>query len=542
MRKHFCVLFRKKPVVPSFGTLFLCFLWNFFQTIPRFGGSLLKEKEWGIIFKEEKRNGVWNAWKSLFFFLFFCSSAQAQDSIYYRIGSSAVISTGETAPFWLHSNSFGLYSTASCASVSSVEIRRDFGQSRKETLHWIDYGFGLSGVARADDKGDDVFLHEYYAKVRMFNFLDLIVGARKEYFGCQDSILSSGSLLFSTNARPIPKITMGIEQYSAIPFTRGYIQIKGAVVHGWMNDERYVENTLLHHKYVYVKLGGKLPVNLHYGFNHAVQWGGTIPVFGKQPTGFKDFMHIFMGKNGTDKNNIHEYNNSLGNHILSQSLQFDVKTKNSKISVYWQNINEDPPRKFVWNTMNTPDGLWGISLRNNNFPYISGLLYEYLNTTDQSGPYHDKDGIIYGGNDCYFFNGIYQSGWAYFARTIGTPFITPPVKNTNGTYSAYNNRTKVHHFGTNGSIFGYRYKFLTSLSKSYGTYSTPFPKTMKCTSMLLEVNKIFPQWWNLELTCSLAADFGKIPVVNMNTIQSGGNTFGVCLSVRKSGILFKNMN
>ncbi|MDO9153042.1 MAG: hypothetical protein Q7U47_04935, partial [Paludibacter sp.] len=45
------------------------------------------------------------------------------------------------------------------------------------------------------------------------------------------------------------------------------------------------------------------------------------------------------------------------------------------------------------------DGLFGFSVKNKKFPVIQGFLYEYLTTTDQSGPYHDKDGMIYGGND-----------------------------------------------------------------------------------------------------------------------------------------------
>lgn len=478
--------------------------------------------------------GTWGGF--LFILLVLTVSSYAQDSLYYQVGTAGILSSGETAPFWLHSNQFGRYSMSPFSSTTFAEVGKDFRNNGR----WYDYGFKANGILRFDDRGAEVYMHEYYAKFRGFGFLDLVVGAREEYLGCQDSILSGGGFLFSTNARPMPKITVGIEQYTGIPFTKGYVQIKGALVHGWMNDPRYVSNTWLHHKYIYIKLGGKLPVNLHYGLNHAAQWGGTHPTYGKMASGFDDYLRIFVGKSGTDSDNSNEYNNAQGNHIVSQSLQLDFKIAGFNLSAYWQNLHEDPPIKYMYKTMNIADGLWGVSLKSNRIPYISGILYEFLNTTDQSGPYHDKDGIIYGGADSYLWNSIYQSGWSFFSRTIGTPFISPAVKSSSGTYYPVNNRLQVHHAGAYGDIHGFRYKALVSVSKSYGTYSRPLPDSpMTCTSVFLEVNKTVPQWFNLEFACALSADFGEIPAVNHNTLQAGGNSFGVCLSVRKRGTIFK---
>ncbi len=459
----------------------------------------------------------------------------AQDSICYKVETSAVISSGQTAPFWLHSNRYGKYSMSPFSSTTLAEVGKDFRNNGR----WYDYGFKASALFRFDPHGANFYLHEYYAKFRGFNFFDIVIGAREEHLGCQDSILSSGGFLFSNNARPMPKITIGIEQYTGIPFTKDYVQIKGALVHGWMNDPRYTLNTWLHHKYLYVKLGGRLPVNFHYGLNHVAQWGGISPRYGKMAYGFDDYLRIFMGKSGTDSNNSNEYNNSQGNHIVSQSMQLDLKISGYTVSAYWQNLHEDPPLKYMYKTMNIADGLWGISIKSDRLPYISGILYEYLNTTDQSGPYHDKDGIIYGGFDSYFSNSIYRSGWTYFSRIIGTPFITPPIKTDAGDYYAYNNRVQVHHAGAHGNIHGFNYKALVSFSKSYGTYTSPFKHPMKCTSILLEIEKTVPQWFGLEFACSLAADFGEMPAVNTNVLQTGGNSFGICLSIRKTGTIFK---
>jgi hypothetical protein len=256
------------------------------------------------------------------------------------------------------------------------------------------------------------------------------------------------------------------------------------------------------------------------------QWGGSI-LNSQQPSSFTDYFRIVMGSSGGSSAIESEQINALGNHIISQSMKVDYRISDFMISGYWQNISEDSP-KFMMNTMNKPDGIWGISIRNNKFPIIKGLVYEYLNSTDQSGPFHDKDGIVYGGADNYFNNGVYQNGWTYFSRTIGTPFITSPLYDKNGGVSVVNNRVQVHHVGLEGDVYGYKYKALCSLSKNYGSYGAPYPEMIRNASMLLEVKKQFSKLSNIEIGCSIGADVGKL----------FGNSLGCLVSVRKRGSLF----
>jgi len=263
--------------------------------------------------------------------------------------------------------------------------------------------------------------------------------------------------------------------------------------------------------------------------DHVAQWGGVVPVYGQQPSNFDAFRSIFFVNAGRSNATTNDQLNALGNHIISQSMKLDIVLSDYKISGYWQNISEDGPVRIMWNAMNKADGLWGVSVRNSRFPFIKGILYEYLQTTDQSGPYHDKDGIIYGGTDNYFNNGIYQNGWTYFSRTIGTPFISSPIYNKDGQVSITNNRVEVHHLGIEGDISGYRYKFLSSFSKNYGSYTNPFPEMIPNTSLLVEVNKQFQKLSNIEIGCSLGGDFGKLY----------GNSVGCLFSIRKTGELFK---
>jgi len=458
-------------------------------------------------------------------FLFILTSpvVAQNDTIRYDVGIIGVTSTGAYSPFWLQSKEYGKISSAATSADMMVGVYKDFG----EKTRLFDYGFKADLLLLQRVTKTSAYFHELYFKTRLSVF-DFIVGAREEHLGNQDSTLSCGGFMFSENARPMPKITLGIEHFTAVPFTYGFLEVKGAIAHGWFTDNIAVSNLYLHHKYLYGRVGGRLPVHFQYGLDHVAQWGGNVPGIGQQPAGLRDFISIFLIKKGGKTATMNDQLNALGNHIISQSMKLDVDVSDYKISAYWQDLSEDGPVRKIWDTMNLPDGLWGLSVRNKNFPFIKGILYEYLNTTDQSGPYHDKDGLIYGGADSYFNNGIYQNGWTYYSRTIGTPFISSPLYNKDGAVSVVNNRVQVHHFGMEGDVSGYSYKMLASFSKNYGSYSTPYPNMIRNTSMLLEVNKQFPALSNIQCGVSVGADFGKLY----------GNSVGCMFSIRKTGDLF----
>ena len=453
--------------------------------------------------------------------LFFISpvllSAQ-NDTIKYDVSLLGVASSGTYSPFWINSKQYGKISDKPFSTDILVGIYKDF--NKKSTL--FDYGFKANALLQTDNIQSNVYFHELYAKVR-FSVLDLVVGAREEHLGNQDSTLSCGGFLFSQNARPMPKITFGIEHFTAVPYTFGFLEIKGALTHGWFTDNSNAQNVFLHHKYGYFRLGGRLPVHFQYGLDHVAQWGGFIQGIGQQPTSLQAYKTIFFGKSGGSDALVTDQINALGNHIISQSMKLEANVFDFQMSLYWQDISEDPPIKLMWNTMNRYDGLVGFSIRNKNFPIVKGILYEFLNTQNQSGPFHDQDGIVYGGNDSYFSNGVYSSGWSYFSRTIGTPFI---FNKYNEKYIQVNNRVQVHHFGVEGEVSGYQYKAMSSFSKNYGTYSQPI--NIENTSVQLDVKKHFPKLSNIELGLTLGADFGKLY----------GNSVGALFSIRKTGDLF----
>lgn len=447
----------------------------------------------------------------------FVASQSSIRNTSYRLELMGTTSSDGKSAFWLQNNQNGTVAFQPHSAHFSAGLSKQADTENRI----FDYGFKVDAQAMVSDK-----LHFYFpelyvnARLKMF---ELKAGRSVEVFGNQDSILSSGGLLFSQNALPIPSISAGIPQFTTVPFTFNLIEIKGALIHGYFTDNILAKNMLLHHKYAYLRIGGSLPIKLQYGLHHVAQWGGSVPDFGQQPIGLKNYLRVFFAKEGGDDAVVYDQINVLGNHLASQNLKLELTLPHFQLDAYWQNLSEDGPIRFITYAVNRSDGLWGVALKSNRFPAVKRILYEYVNTTDQSGPYHDKDGIVYGGDDSYFTNGIYQSGWTYFSRTIGTPFITSPIYS--GDFSITNNRVKVHHIGINGEIEKVNYKILLSFTKNYGSYSLPYEQMKTGNMFLVELNRKFPFLSNVETSVSLAVDRGSMY----------GNNTGVMIKIKKVG-------
>lgn len=449
------------------------------------------------------------------------SADMEADSLKYGACLTAVTSTGDYAPFWLQTNRGGAFAWQPHSGNISIYAGKDATRPNR----WYDYDFGIELTGQVHTQGGTGFLQQLYGHVRLYVF-DITVGIKPVSWGNQDSELSGGGFLFSQNAHPIPRITIGIDRYTPFPFTYGYLEVKGGITHGWFADNVYVSHSYLHHKFVGVQIGGKLPVNINYEFHHAAQWGGTSPIYGALGSSFNDWKNVFLVRSGGVMSN--DQLNAYGNHIGSQNLGLDIKWKDWKISAYWQNIFEDGPVKPIWSAMNISDGLWGLTVSQTKWPFIGKICYEFLQTTDQSGPFHDRDGLVFGGDDNYFRNSVYRNGWNYFRRTIGTPFITSPLYNADGTIYTLNNRVKAHYFAIKGDIYGFGYRAVASYVKNYGIYENGDATFSTNTALLLEITKHIPKAWNMDFSLALAADFGT----------QFGNDFGVMVSIAKRGLIW----
>lgn len=451
-----------------------------------------------------------------------------KDTLQYGASVTGVASLGSTTPFWMQTNRYGDVSPAAYGGNMTVELNKRATQVRR----WFDYDFALSLTGRLQSNSLDVhpkanrigtiYSNLVYAHVRLY-MIDISAGILPKHYGSADSELTSGGLLFSNNAHPMPGIYIGIDNWTPVPGMYGYMEVRGGLDNRWMVDNVSIRGAMVHHKWIGGRIGGKLPVNISYEFHHVAQWGGYSPVYGDLGNDWRAFANALMVKSGGS--NSSDQINAQGNHIGSQILTLEARGDKWKVSAYWQNLFEDGPIRFIGLGMNNKDGIWGVNVSQNYWPFINGFTYEFIHTTDQSGPYHDKDGYIYGGSDNYFTNSIYSNGWNYWYRTIGNPFITSPIYNANGNTATCNNRVRAHYIGLKGDIYGYRYRVVCSHADNFGTYRQPLFSYN--TAILLECSKHFARMWGLDMSLSVAADFGN----------QFGNQVGAMLTIKKNGIL-----
>ena len=440
-----------------------------------------------------------------------------RDSVYYVGEVSAVTSTGEQAPTLLWHNTDGNIASLPHSGNLSLGIIKPATRPNR----WFDYDFGavltgrVSGTQRSiptpEIRGTGYF-RELYAHVRLY-IVDITAGIHPWQTNPGDPELTGGSLLFSGNAHPFPRISIGLDKWTPIPGMFGYVEIRGGLTHGWLGDNsEIVKGTLLHYKFIGGQFGGKLPVNISYEFHHVAQWGGISSIYGDLGNDFNAWKNAFLVRSGGKMSN--DQLNAQGNHIGMQQLALTAKGKGWKVTAYWQCLSEDGPIHFMCYGRNMKDGLWGVNMTQTRWPFISGFTYELLHTTDQAGPWHDKDGVVYGGGDGYYGNGIYRQGWSYFGNIIGSPFI-----------SLSNNRVMAHFVGVKGDIYGYKYRVICSHVHNYGRYGAPAESVN--TAILLDVTKHVRQAWGLDFGLRLAADFGT----------QFGNRFGAQLTISKRGLI-----
>ena len=462
-----------------------------------------------------------------------CDTAAAADTIQYQAYVSAVASSEKYSPFMLRANQHGNASLAPFSSNFSAGV---FKQATSPA-RWWDYDFGvqLTGRTNTDPRRQvrtivypmttiTGYFEQLYAHVRL-SVVDITAGIHPIQCGSQSNSLSMGGLLFSGNAHPIPRISIGIDEYIAFPGLFSYFEFKGGLSYGWLDDDNfYTDNVKLHHKFLGLRVGGHLPITLAYEIHHAAQWGG-YRYNGNEKVdygnSFSDFWNVFLFRSGGTS--MSDQLNAQGNHIGFQELTLTYQHRHWRATAYWQAIFEDMSAAFIGFGMNAADGLWGLNIQQSQWPYINQLTYEFLNTTSQSGPLHDKDGLVFAGRDSYYTNLAYPQGWTYYGNIIGNPYIQ-----TN------NSRVRAHFLGLGGDIHGYKYRIMASYVDNYGVYQNALPgygygfdQYSHNTSLLLEVSRLFDKAWGLEFTVALAGDIGT----------QYGNSFGGYLRIAKKGIL-----
>lgn len=506
------------------------------------------------------------AFKWLFPILMFALPLHAQKNelgkIKYRIQAEAVASKGEHAPFWLTSNRHGLSSLHNYSSNLKAGLFRDF--DKKQGFTWS-YGIEIAG---AWNHSSPFYVQQLYADVK-YNCWEVSVGSKERYSEGKHPTLSGGGLTFAPNARPIPQVRFGINEYTTAHWLfNEWVHVKGHFSYGRQTDDRfqrthmsnapigsrYVENVLFHEKTAFLKIGkqSRTPFSIEMGFEMYTQFGGRV--WEKRPEGyiiryelphsFKEYLKAFIPLAGGSESTEMDQTNVNGNVFGSLHLALNYQVKDWNIRAYYEHYYEDHSGLFgldyhynregekKWVTyLPWRDGLFGLELTVPKNRIVNTVVYEFITSRDQSGPIlQNPAGDMMGqagGKDWYYTHSYYQS-WQHWGMSMCNPHFLSPLYNKQPNMTMPYSRIRSHHIGFNGTPSEVvNYRIMASWTKHWGSYEDPMPEPLTQLSTMGEVAYTPKKLKGWRFTGALAYDHSRLI----------GNNFGGMLTVSKEGWL-----
>ncbi|MFB6273276.1 MAG: capsule assembly Wzi family protein [Salinibacter sp.] len=386
-------------------------------------------------------------------------SLRASVTLFGAAGSSGDL------PFWLRANRHGTVDPTSANAGLRLGAHRRFAGT-----DGLDYAVGTELLARASHNAT-VTAHELYGQLRYWK-LQFTAGRKEQSIGRVDTTLSLGSTTHSRNAAPVPRISISSVGYVTVPWTGGGLAFKGYLGHGWLEEDRFVRNALLHEKYLYARLlPPDSPINAYAGITHHAMWGGDSPERGPQASSFREWVDITFGTDVlTNYRPNAESRISNANHLAMYDFSLSADLGGVQGLVYRQFYHEDIAS---FNFRNVWDGLWGVSLRRDDpSALVNAVLWEHLRMTRHNARWDLGQSR---GADSYYNHYVYESGWTYQDRTLGTPLLTS-ASTTPGVgdeaLGVANNIVVAHHVGVEGHLgAGLSYQLLGTYSRNYGANS-----------------------------------------------------------------------
>lgn len=437
------------------------------------------------------------------------TASAASDSLSVRIQTEATVSGGDFSPLWLSSNRYGMGS----ARPNSFTLRAGAGWSTDLRHGWklgagIDMAGGASTVSR-------FWLQQAYFDAS-WRMLSLSIGS-KERIGSpleKNPDLTSGWMTEGMNTRPIPQIRVAIDRFYSLPFTGGWLALKGHLAYGafldgkWQEDfagpdKLYGRDIKYHSKALLFRLGNreKLPLEFEFGLHMATQFcgdqmrklsDGSSELVLDMPDGFRNYINAFFPASGGSDTPWGEQVNVEGNMLGSWNFALNYYLHDWKFRLYLDHYFEDESQMFFqygrWK-----DGQLGFDVTLPSNRWVSRILWEGISTKDQTGPVlYDGFAGSFGdlqmsGADSYFNHSIYQA-WQYYGNGIGSPLLPGPAYNEDHSITFRSNRMKAHHIGLQGSpVPGWSWRLLSSFARHWGTYTSPFGEVRHQFSGMAEV-------------------------------------------------------
>ncbi|MDE6503776.1 MAG: capsule assembly Wzi family protein, partial [Muribaculaceae bacterium] len=212
--------------------------------------------------------------------------------------------SGDFAPHYISSLRHGRL-TQSSGAIAGAGIRKDVDRGSR-------FGWGagaelLGGVATATDyrhwsgDGSDgvnrmrpsaIWIQQLYAEVK-WRSLFIEAGMRERGSALLNDSLTSGDLVESGNARPIPQLRAGFHDFQAVPLTGGWLEIQGELGYGKFTDGAWMKKFYSHGSYhlnegayylyrrLYFRTDSRKALSLTFGMQAAGEIGGTTRYYEK---------------------------------------------------------------------------------------------------------------------------------------------------------------------------------------------------------------------------------------------------------------------
>ena len=440
-----------------------------------------------------------------------CSSiVKAQEAtdtrITYDLTTEASVGSGDYTAYQLVTNRHHVLATRPNTAYLRGAINLEHVLSKDFTLS------GAVDVIASVHADHQLYLQQCYANLDYQKTFFLEVGSHEEKPVLRNDLLSSGSFVKGNNAKPIPQIHIGTKDFWTIPFTKGWLQANFDFGYGKLMDSGYREDrykaasdvnlmyttgAFYHQKHLYFRTNPTNRIFVTFGIQHVAQFGGTNysreegrgkteeVVIKKKPANLKAMWNVVLplgDNNYYDDEALEDW--IYGNHLGLMTVQFGWNiNEQHQLQVYYDDIFEDGSGMRKSNGW---DGLWGVEYKNRaaGRQYIRGVVAEFFQTTNQSGPLHwdanDHPEPIRSqitdkafGDDNYY-NHMFYDSFAHYGMTPGNALITSPIYNKDGFTRYRDNRIKAWHLGINGEITDHlSYLVKGSYREGWGTYQMP---------------------------------------------------------------------
>jgi hypothetical protein len=461
----------------------------------------------------------------------------------YKVEMNGAAGHGDYAPFWHTANRFGLGSVDTKSGYVRAGVD---GMTAVRDSAWK-FTYGLDLVT-GYHMTSTVLVQQAFGEVQ-WKALRLSVGQKERDGELKNQRLSTGALIESGNARPVPQVRLEMPEFWYLPLTNDWFAMRAYLAYGMFMDgnwqknfaapgTRYAKHVRYHTKALFLKGGNerKFPLTLTLGLQMDAEFGGTVYNYFNQ-TGrtvkmksrLIDYWRALVPGHGDNENTLIDQLNIEGNQLGSWHLEIGWKEPKWGVRAYYEHMFEDHSGTLfkygLWK-----DGMGGIEVHS-PWRWVNDVVAEYFYSRDQSGPiYHDSNDQIkdqISSCDNYYVHGEYPN-WQTYGMIIGSPMALSPIYNKNGRLEIYNNRVTAYHLGWSGAPADWLvYRAMVTKMNGWGTYGLPYTHVKHSTSCLLEVGVKPHRWKEWQFTASGALDRGGLY----------GDNVGLMVGIIKRGII-----